>query len=148
MAQVARSNLPCSSAEFAVHAPCEVLFGGGLHVGLEVFAEQLGELGGVLRLFVSGLFPVQADLGVALAVRDASHAQVHSDLGALAVEIGLQLIEDVLLVLGGDVGVVLDGLGVEPIFMLGGERLLTFELLERACRAWHTGHSAGGSAPS
>ena len=89
----------------------------------------------MLSLFEGGLFPVQANLGIALAVCDASHAQVHAHLGALAVEIGLQLIEDELLVLVGDGLVVLHGFGVDAIFVLSGERLLTFELLERACRS-------------
>ena len=45
------------------------------------------------------------------------------------------LIEDELLVLVGDGLVVLHGFGVDAIFVLSGERLLTFELLERACRS-------------
>ena len=45
------------------------------------------------------------------------------------------LIEDELLVLVGDCLVVLHGFGVDAIFVLSGERLLTFELLERACRS-------------
>ena len=90
-------GLAVACAEFALNAPCEVLFRRGLHVGLELFAKQLRELRGVLRLFEGGLFPVQTNLGIALAMRDASHAQVHAHLGALAVEIGLQLIEDELL---------------------------------------------------
>ena len=35
---------------------------------------------------------------------DTSHAQVHTDLTALALEVGHQLLEDVLLVFLGDVG--------------------------------------------
>ena len=66
---------------------------------------------------------------------DASHAQVHAHFGALAVEIGFQLIEDELLVLVGDGLVVLHGFGVDAVFMLGGKLLLAFELLERACRS-------------
>ena len=71
--------------------------------GSSSLAQQLRELRGVLRLFKGCLFPVQADLGIALAVRDARHAQVHAHLGALAVEVRLELLEDVLLVLVGDV---------------------------------------------
>jgi len=59
-------------------------------------AEELGELGGVLGLLPGGLLPVQADLGIALAVGDASHGQVHADLGALAVEVHAQTLEDLL----------------------------------------------------
>ena len=97
---------------------------------LEIFAEHLGELGSVLRLFVSGLFPVQADLRIALAVGDAGHAQVHADLGAFAAEVGLQLVEDILLVRLGDVGVVLDGLGVDAVLMLGRQGQLALDFLE------------------
>ena len=124
-AQVARLGLAVACAEFALNAPCEVFFRRGLHVGLNLFAKQLCELRGVLRLLKAALFPVQTNLGIALAMRDAGHAQVHAHLGALAVEIGLQLIEDELLVLVGDGLVVLHGFGVDAIFVLSGERLLT-----------------------
>ena len=123
-------GLAVACAEFALNAPCEVLFRRGLHVGLEVGAEQLGELRGVLRFFVSRLLPVQADLGITLAVRDARHAEVHTDLAALAVEVGHQLLEDILLVLLGDVGVVLHGLAVNAELVLGGELQLTLDLFE------------------
>ncbi len=51
----------------------------------------------------SGLLPVQADLGIALAVGDAGHGQIHADLGALALEVGAQALDDLLLDLGGDI---------------------------------------------
>ena len=66
---------------------------------------------------------------------DARHAQVHADLGALAVEVGLQLLEDVGLVLVGDVGVVLDRLVIDAVLVLGGELKLTLDLLESAGRS-------------
>ena len=70
----------------------QVLFGG---VGDDL-TQKLGELGSVLRLFVGGLFPVQADLGIALPVGHTGHGQVHANLGALAVEVGAQILHDVL----------------------------------------------------
>ena len=50
----------------------------------------------MLSLFPSGLFPVQADLGIALAMGHTGHSQVHTDLGALAGEVGAQVSHDVL----------------------------------------------------
>ena len=121
-------ELALGCAELAVNAPCQVLLGGSLHVGLQILAQQLSELGSVLSLFPGSLFPVQADLGVALAVGNAGHAQVHADLGALALEVGHQLLEDVLLVGIGDVGVVLDGLGVDAVLVLSGQLALFHDL--------------------
>ena len=48
-------ELTLGGAELAVHAPGQVLLGVGGHVGLQVLAQQLGELGGVLSLLVGGL---------------------------------------------------------------------------------------------
>ena len=77
-------------------AHLEVLLGG---VGHDL-AQKLSELSGVLGLLVGGLLPVQADLGIALAVSDAGHGEIHTDLGALALEVGAQVSDDVL----GDLG--------------------------------------------
>ena len=79
---------------------------------------------------VSCLLPVQADLGVTLAVSDAGHAQVHTDFGALALEVGHQLLEDVLLILSGDVGVVLDGLSVDTVLVNSSQLLFALLLYE------------------
>ena len=49
-----------------------------------------------------GLYWEKADLRITLAVGDAGHAEIHADLGALAAEVGLELVEDELLVLLGD----------------------------------------------
>ena len=54
----------------------------------------------MLGLLVSGLLPVQADLGIALAMSNASHGQVHTNLAALALKVGAQVVNDVL----GDLG--------------------------------------------
>ena len=123
-------KLTSGGAELAVDAPLEVVLRACLHVGLEVGAEHLGELRGVLCLFIGGLLPVQADLGIALAVRNARHAEVHTDFAALAVEVGHQLVKDILLVLFGDVGVVLHGLAVNAELVLGSELELTLDLFE------------------
>ena len=53
-------GLAHGSAILGLYAHLQVLLGGiGNH-----FAQQLGKLGSVLGLFVSGLFPVQADLRI------------------------------------------------------------------------------------
>ena len=66
------------------------------------------------------------------------HAQVHADLGALAVEVGHQLIEDELLVLLGDIGVRLDGLAVDAV--LGVPAAAGGIVGEsRACARWNAG---------
>ena len=93
-------------------------------------AQKLGKLCSVLGLLQAGLLPVQADLGIALAVRNARHAEVHADFAALAVEVGHQLVKDILLVLFGDVRVVLHGLAVNAELVLGSELELTLDLFE------------------
>ena len=57
----------------------------------------------MLGFLVGGLLPVQADLRVALAVRHARHGQIHTDLGALALEVGSQTVDDLLLHVGRNV---------------------------------------------
>ena len=86
------------------------------------------ELCGFLPLgFLVGRFlPVQADLGIALAVGDAGHAEVHADLGALADEVGLELLHDVLRVLLGDVV----QLGAHAEDVLSGQLDLALDLGE------------------
>ena len=75
----------------------QVLLGGGG----DNLAQQLGELGSVLSLFPGGLLPVQADLGIALAVSGTGHSQIHTDLSALAGEVLPQALLDLL---GGVLG--------------------------------------------
>src|SRR5699024_7397308 len=79
---------------------------------------------------IGGLLPVQANLGIALAVGNAGHAQIHADLGALAVEVGHQLLEDVLLVLLADVGVILHSLGIDTVLVLSSQLHLALHLIE------------------
>ena len=137
-------KLALGGAELAVNAPGQIVLGGGLHVGLQILAQDLGELGGVLGFLVGGLLPVQADLGVALPVGNAGHAQIHADLAALALEVGHQLLEDVLLVFLGDVGVVLHGLGVDAVLMLGGQLAFLHDLELGAVNAAHGALEAFG----
>ena len=73
-------------------------------------------------------------------------AQVHADLGALALEVGHQLVEDELLVFFADVGVVLNGLCVDAVLMLSSQliglhdlELGTVDLADGALEAF--GHS-------
>ena len=113
-------------AEFALHAPSKVLFRAGCHVRLELAAEKLCELCSMLSLFIGGLLPVQADLRIALAVGDAGHAEGHADLRALAAEVGLELVEDELLVLFGNAV----ELRADAEFMLGRELQIALDDLE------------------
>ena len=66
-------------------------------------AQKLGKLCSVLGLLKAGLLPVQADLGIALAVRDARHCKVHADLGALALEVCSQALDDLIAHLFGNI---------------------------------------------
>jgi hypothetical protein len=123
-------KLAARGAELAVDAPLEVVLRACRHVRLELAAKELCELCSMLSLFIGGLLPIQADLGIALAVRNARHAEVHADFAALAVEVGHQLVKDILLVLFGDVRVVLHGLAVNAELVLGSELELTLDLFE------------------
>lgn len=42
----------------------------------------------------SSLFPVQNDFGIALAVSNTRHGQIHANLGALALEVLVQILND------------------------------------------------------
>ena len=119
-------ELALGGAVLALNAPGQVLLGGVGHVGLERAAQELGELGGVLGFLKGGLFPVQANFGIALAVGDAGHAEIHADFGALAGEVGLQLLQDVLLVFLGDVV----QLGTHAEDVLSGQLDLALDLGE------------------
>ena len=57
----------------------------------------------MLGLLKAGLLPVHADLGVALAVRNARHRKVHTDFGALAFKICSQPGDDLLAHIFGNV---------------------------------------------
>ena len=57
----------------------------------------------MLGLLQAGLFPVHADLGIALAMGHTGHGQIHTDLGALALEVGAQTVDDLLADILGDI---------------------------------------------
>ena len=76
-------KLALGSAVLGVHAHFEVLLGG---VGYD-FAQQLGKIGGMFGFFVCSHLPVQADFGIAFAMGNAGHGQIHANLGALAHEV-------------------------------------------------------------
>ena len=138
-------KLALNCAVLAVDAPGEVLLRGVGHIGLELGAEELGKFGGVLGLLIGGLLPVEADLGIALAVGDARHAEVHTDLGALAGEVRLELLENVCLVGVGDIGVILYGLVVDAVLVGGGELYLALYLGEAGAGDLAYGAELGGS---
>ena len=99
LGQLCELELAVGRAVLGVNAHLEVL----LRAVGDDLAEELGELRGVLGFLVRGLLPVQADLRVALAVRHARHGQIHTDLGALALEVGSQTVDDLLLHVGRNV---------------------------------------------
>ena len=84
----------------------------------------------MLCLFKCSLLPVKSDLRIALAVSDTSHAEVHADLGALTCEVCLQLVEDVLLILLGNIRIILHGLCIYTELMLSRETHVLFHLLK------------------
>ena len=47
-------------------------------------------------LFISGLFPIETDLRISLAERDARHREIHTDLGTFALEVGAKIIQNIL----------------------------------------------------
>ena len=83
-------GLAGGGAVFGGNAHFEVLLGAVGHN----FTEKLGKLGGVLRFFVSGFFPVKGDFRVTLSGGDARHGEVHTDFGAFTVEVGAEAFFD------------------------------------------------------
>ena len=90
LCHLGKLKLACGRAVLGSNADSEVLFGRGGNA----LAEQLRELGGVLCLLKGGFLPIQRDLGVTLASGGAGHRKVHTDLGALALEVGAQTLYD------------------------------------------------------
>ena len=72
LGQLSQLELAGGSAVLGVNAHLQVLLGG---VGHDL-AQQLGELGSVLSLLIGGLLPVQADLGVTLAMSHAAKSEL------------------------------------------------------------------------
>ena len=85
-------ELAGGSAVLSINAHLQVLLGG---VGYDL-AQQLCELCSVLSFLECSLLPVQADLRIALAVCNAGHCQIHTNLRALALEVSTQVSHDVL----------------------------------------------------
>ena len=99
LAELGQIGLAGGGAVFGFHAQLQILLGGiGDHL-----AQKLGKLRGVLRFLMGGLFPIQADLGIALPMGHAGHGQIHANLGAFAGEVGAQTVDDLLLDLSGDI---------------------------------------------
>ena len=67
LCELCKLGLAEGSAVLRLNSHLEVLL---RRVGYDL-AEELGELGGVLSLFVSCLLPVETDLGIALSVCDS-----------------------------------------------------------------------------
>ena len=117
LGQLGQLELTGSSTVLGVHAHLQILLGA---VGDDL-AQQLGELGGVLGFFQTCLLPVQADLGIALTMSHTGHGQIHTHLGALALEVGAQTVDDLLADFLGHV--VAEHLA-DAYHMLGSPRLL------------------------
>ena len=99
LAELCKLELAGGRAVLGFDAHGQVLLGA---VGDDL-AQKLGKLCSVLGLLKAGLLPVQADLGIALAVRDARHCKVHADLGALALEVCSQALDDLIAHLFGNI---------------------------------------------
>ena len=74
----------------------------------------------MLGFLIGCLFPVQADLRIALAERDAGHGKIHADFAALAGEVGAQTLFDLFRNVLGDADDMLGGPG-QFIFFLDDE---------------------------
>ena len=92
LGQLGQLNLAFGRAVLGIHTHFKILLGG---VGHDL-AQQLGELRRMLSLFIGGLLPVEADFRIALAMRDARHRQIHTNLAALAREVRTQAVDDLL----------------------------------------------------
>ena len=134
LSALSQIELALGCAELTVNTPCQVVLGGSLHVRLQSLAQQFCKLSCMLSLFVSCLLPVQTDFRIALTMCDASHAQIHTNLRALAVEVCLQLLQDVFLILSGYIVVVCNGLLIYAILMLSCQLQFAFYSLEHLSR--------------
>ena len=98
LGQLGQLELAQGGAVLGLDPHLQVLLGGvGHHI-----AQQLSKLGSVLGLFQSGPAPILTNLGIALTICHAGHGQIHADLSALAGEVGVQTVDDLLLDLGGN----------------------------------------------
>ncbi len=82
--------LACASASLSLNTHFEVLLRGVC----EYLTKELCELGSMLCLFMRSLLIIQSDLRISLTESDSGHSQVHADFGALAVEVSLQILDD------------------------------------------------------
>ena len=101
-------HLAGAGAALSVNTHLQVLLGA---VGQDL-AQQLCKLGGVLGLLKGIALPCLGDLGVTLAVSNAAHSQIHTDLAALAVEVLAQTLLDLLGNILGDADNMLGHIGV------------------------------------
>ena len=91
LGQASQAHLVLAGTALGVHALVEV----GLRVPNHL-ADQLGELRGVLGLLPGVTLVGLGDLGIALTVGLTAHGQVHAHLGALAHEVVLQTLPELL----------------------------------------------------
>ena len=79
-------GLALGGAVLGFHTDAQVF----LRAGGDNLAQQLGELGSVLRFFKSGGLPVFGDFRIPFTGSGAAHGQVHADFGAFAFKVGAQ----------------------------------------------------------
>lgn len=64
---------------------------------------------------------------------DACHAKIHTNLGALTIEVCFQLIEDEFLVFIADIRIILNGFVIDSELMLCSKCKLALYFLELVC---------------
>ena len=79
-------------AVLGIDTHLQVLLGG---VGQD-FAQQLCELGGVIRFLQSSSVIVITDFRIAFTESLTAHSQIHTDFRALALKVGAQISDDIL----------------------------------------------------
>ena len=99
LCKLCKLELTGGRAVLGINAHLKILLGG---VGDDL-AQELCKLCGVFCLLKTGLLPVESYLGITLTGSNTSHCQIHTDLGALALEVCAQTADDLLLNLGGNI---------------------------------------------
>ena len=102
-----QTHLILASAALGVHALFEVGLGVPDH-----FADQLGELRGVLGLLPGIALEGLGHFRIPVAIRLTAHGQVHANLGALAVEVHAQALDDAGVNALGNAHAMLVGIGL------------------------------------
>ena len=84
---LSNASLVGTSTALCVHTFLQVCFSVPNHV-----AKQFSELSSVLSFFPSVAFESLSNFGITLTVSLTAHSQVHTNFGALAVEVSVQIL--------------------------------------------------------